>query len=70
VGRVIVYAEAVERRRRSQVAEHHHRCLGILAASVAAERGALARAPLAERRIHARRLRMLEAAHAWARERA
>lgn len=70
MGRVIVYAEAAARRRRSQAAEHHHRCLGILSASVAAERGALELAPVAERRIHVRRLRLLEAAHAWVLERA
>jgi uncharacterized membrane protein len=70
VGRVIVYAEAAARRRRSEAAEHHHCCIGILEASVAAERGALARSSLAERRGHVRRLRLLEAAHAWALERA
>jgi len=70
VGRVIVYAEAAARRRRAQVAQHHDRCLGILAASVEAERGALACAPMSERRVHVRRLRLLEAAHAWAREHA
>lgn len=59
MGEVIAFADIVQLRRRRTVRQLHGRCLGILAASVAAARIELAQAPARERWVRMARLRKL-----------
>jgi hypothetical protein len=53
-------------RRQRENRRCHARCLGIIAASVAAARVAVATAPIAERGVWLSRVRKLEELEAWA----
>jgi hypothetical protein len=52
-------------RRQRESRRCHARCLGIIAASVAAARTAVATAPMAERGVWIARVRKLEELEAW-----
>ncbi len=52
-------------RRQRENRLRHARCLGIIAASVAAARTAVATAPMAERGVWISRVRKLEELEAW-----
>ena len=66
VGEVVRFAEVIRLRRQRESRRCHARCLHILAASVAAARDEVARAPMAEREVWLVRLRKLEELEAYA----
>jgi hypothetical protein len=66
VARVIAFEEVVRLRRRRVSRALHARCRAILAATVAAARAELTRAPLRERRVRTARLRKLEELETYA----
>jgi hypothetical protein len=65
VGEVVRFAEVVRMRRQRESRRCHARCLGIISASVAAARIAVATAPVAERNVWLSRVRKLEELEAW-----
>ena len=65
MGEFIRFADVVRMRRRRESRRCHARVLGIITASVAAARLAVATAPLPEREVWLRRVRKLEELEAW-----
>jgi hypothetical protein len=65
VGQVIAFADGVRMRRDRESRARHACCVEILASSVTSAHAALAVAAERDRPVWARRVRRLEALHAW-----
>ena len=66
MGDLLAFSSFTERRRSRESRRLHETCRALLAASIVAERAALALCPPAERAVHARRLRKFDEAQAYA----
>jgi hypothetical protein len=66
VGDLVAFSSFTERRRSRESRRLHAVCRDVLAASIVAERLAIATAPLEERAVRVRRLRKFEDAQAYA----